>query len=483
MIGDACTKITPHDAYKFLFDAEYGQYDCTRRPLPPSRRQSGEGGRKFTRGRTHSSRRHRRHAQRGGAVALGQHAQAWAEAAENWMTVVSPVLSIRNSSPTLRFYRLIIFVDIIHLLKLDTKPIGENIGECNRLAEIICIHLETEEVLTAYFTAKFGSRYAFCCGMAGATYAAGQCGALPYFTQLLAYISSLTSSLPAPVYEFAVTLVDSTMDIMGLSASFYGIINWGLLMYSVSKTYREYGKPHVPDYFESAFAQRWSTKPLGIIYTFVFKPLVTSGIFTAYEAFSQIPRLFTAARGCITNPRDTARAACDTASRLTLEKLVKSTNDKIEIKLFCNLGETFSTIITKFRGKDEADRLYCTFISQFAQDEGGADLIRILKVPLYPAEARPASTAAPPSSAPDHDSRATDHDYRAEPSRERSRSGTRNGQGDGAASVKPGRGHGTGVRNRGGSSKHKKNHSRPTNKRKLLVKRIRRRRTKNKGKW
>jgi hypothetical protein len=444
-----------------------------------------------------------------------------------------------TANATLRFYRLIIFVDIIHLLQLDSRDV--DLRQCNNLADIICRHLHDEAVLTAYLTARFGSRYEVGLGLVGAGYAASQSGALPYFTRVLTYISG---SLPGlgPVYTYAVTIVEATMDIFGLSASFCGIINWGLLLFGFHSMYKNFRAPPNIDIVEAGLP-----RPLAMLYRFVLKPLLINSVTTAYQAFSQLPGgikgLLTAAkRYRESGARVVLQHACS-AITPTLTKLIVST--EINPSVFIQLGENFegiiTDIITEFKTKypetaGTAERLKCRFMTQFANEEGAANLLAALKVQVdtactassgaaarvvtnLPTSASqavlsapgavaqqyqqlpppqlafppPQTTFSPPQTtyqlAPDlmHPERSKllqttmgympasgSSGYRADPYHDgRNRKGRDESKDDGR---------GRDRRRGGGSSKHKKKHPRSTNKRKLLVKRVRRRRTTMKNK-
>jgi hypothetical protein len=536
-------------AYAILF----GNYTCGKPPAPPP--ELLNGGRKSTRTRSHNNRR-RRHSQRGGAK-LGPHAQDWAGAAEQNMTSTNP-----TANATLRFYRLIIFVDIIHLLQLDSRAV--DLGQCNALSDIICRHLTDEDVLTAYLTAKFGSKCEVVFGMAGAGYAACQSGALPYFTRILTYISSLPGL--ESVSTFAVTVVDATMDILGLGASFYGIINWGLLLFGFSKMYTNLGAPPTQDIVEERLP-----RPLAILYRFVLRPLLVSGVVTASQAFSQIPggikKLFTAAKYYKEHGAGAAlRDACRSITP-TLDKLIDSSDTNPRV--FIQLGKNFEDIINEFtKNTAVANQLKCRFMTQFANEEGASKLLAALRVTIDPACASSGAAARvvtnPPTfasnavlsapgavagvdptsqavlsapgyqqlpppqttlSQPQQQQQASYQQYQQQPQQPQQPTfldqyqPNSNSHKDSLRKVRggivrPGTGTsskpdlrllnelaikstGTGINRkstrdewgprgpRGGSSKHKKKHPRPTNKRKLLVKRVRRRSMKNKkkGKW
>ena len=497
-------------AYAILYGSDY---DCSIPPVPPP--ELLNGGRKSTRTRSHNNRRRRRHSQRGG-VKLGRKARDWAAAAEQNMISTNP-----TANATLRFYRLIIFVDIIHLLGLDKEEV--NLDQCNALSDIICFNLDDEAVLTAYLTAKFGSKCEVMFGLAGAGYAASQSGALPYFTRILTYISSIPGL--KSVSTFAVIIVDATMDILGLGASFYGIINWGLLLFGFSKMYTNFKAPPTQDIVEARLP-----RPLAILYRFVFKPLVVSGVVTASQAFSQIPggikKLFTAAkyykeRGAGAALRDTCRAITP-----TLDKLIASTDT--DPSVFIQLGKNFEKIINEFTQTPAvANQLKCRFMNQFADEKGAAELLAAFRVTIEPACTASSGAAASfgaatrvvtnPStfasnvvlSAPEYPPQPTlspPQPTISQPQQQHRQQQQRPVRGSmheehsrllqttmghmpasGSNRTEPYRDPRGPVRRygRGGSSKHKKKHPRPTNKRKLLVKRVRRRsmKNKNKGKW
>ena len=515
-------EVTPEEAQQALF----GNVCSNPNPNPPEfipmdipMISNRGGGRKSTRVRTHSSRhRRRRHAQRGGA--LGTHSQTWAEEAERLMKADCPA-----ANTTLRFYRLIIFVDIIHLLRLDQEQLDPD--RCKKLVGIICKYLNNEDVLAAYLVAKFGSIYKVMFGLAGVARDLANRGAFPYFTRILTYIQ--TNETLANISTFAVTLVAGTLDVFGLDSSFDGIINWALMAYGLHVVVDNYRKGHrgEEDIIYDFLSKRRPTTPFAIIYGYVLKPLVISGIGTSYDFFSQFPdvtmRVISAAShyreqgvgAAISDATGAARGMCAAVTGPIIAKLVGwITTSQANPIILSQLGFTFEAIITEFdESPQRAVELKCAFIKQFAN--GGtkqevADRTMLLNqlhalTMCSPAPQGAAASFGAALGNPTQGAAASFGAALGNPTHGAAASfvnplgGVVRNSTDNAnlrkpkgGVEKPDKGTGTGrkpsrwdqVGPRGGSSKHKKKHPRPTNKRKLLIKRVRRRRTtmKNKNK-
>ena len=470
------TELTPAQAHTILF----GNYVCGNELIEPPiiRPGAAQGGRKSTRIHTRNSsrhrlrHRHRRHAQRGGA--LGTYSRAWAEAAEQLMKT-----NYSQASATLRFYRLIIFVDLIHLLELDKQQLKGLNDRCKKLVDLICTHLNDERLLTAYFKSKFGSMQNVIWGAAGLVYEVHRQGIFSYFTQALSYIS--TSETVATLYSYAVTIVDKTMEIWGLGWSLSGIVNWALLLYGIKQLFSK-----LPGEKQQSVIQRIFNFAIGSFITakdgfIAFPGMVGTVLTKAKEYYS---------RGA----RNVATGAKNSACSAVVNRLVDS---KITPEMLLQLGTTFETIISDF-DPSRVNELKCMLMSRITDPVLIADLNELANPDSRcaamsgaalgnPAQGAAAAAFSPatgqqsptlfrspaPGPALGTDQwrthpdrlammiRATPYGNRPEPGKSRNESRV------------------SGNTKRGGSSKHKKKHPRSTNKRKRLG----RRRTKNKGKW
>ena len=362
------------EAFKKLF----GNYTCGQPPVPPSWSGGMGDGRKSTRIRSHnSSRRRRRHAQRGGAK-LGPYAEEWAKYGEFMITENESVERDKRgvqTTATLRFYRTIVFVDIVHLLGLDSYPV--DVAKCTKLADIICKHLQHEDILTAYIGAKMGSKWQVALGMTGVSsvgYAISQEESVyTYFAQLLAYISTTTFS--GKVYEFAVRI----LNFYGVGTSFTGIIFSGLFLHGMyTMIYNFVTKRYPgPDFIERNIGRA------APVYKYILRPVFLGSLIQGYNIGSGIPplyaRILNAAKRYI-NPGgggEAMRDVCDTISP-TLDKLIGST--QVDPDLLVGLVEQFGQIIHEFSPEDD-ERLKCRFMNQFASSDDGLKLLVDFKVP------------------------------------------------------------------------------------------------------
>lgn len=450
------------DAYNFL----YRNYKCDAKSPPTMqvvKKRARETGSKI------HSRRSQVGSQVGGAR-LGQYATEWVEMGELMIKEKEEARAAgrerETSTATLRFYRLIIFIETVNLSGLDQQSIhghghgsNDNRLKCSNLVDIICLNLTNEAVLTAYLTSQFGSKLSVAFGLTGIGFVAHtltqEDNAFTYLIQILTYISS--NEYVQPVGSFA---LDTVLTFYGIGGSFTGIMNAGLLLYSIYNMIRSAvtGQYPQPDIIERNIAVK-----LVPVYKYFLKPLFITPFVQAYGAASRIPSalgsIFRAAKRYISlrAPALVTQDACSAISP-TLDKLIGST--EIDPRLLIELGETFNHILTEF-APERAARLKCNFMKQFTTaDGGGTRLLLELGILTSPEEATAVAAVARATSAcPAVTSRAL-----ALASIGRSKSPP----------------YGS-----GGSSKHKKKHSRPTNKRKLLVKRVRRRsmRNKKKGKW
>jgi hypothetical protein len=276
-----------------------------------------------------------------------------------------------DTSKTLQFYRLIIFIDIIHLLELDNKQ--PDLAECTQIVSAICTNLNNEDVLTAYLTSKFGSLSEVAGGAVGAAYVLSN--VFPYFTQVLTYIAR--SDYTGTVFNFAVTLVSNALYYTGLDPTTpSGIINWGIIIYGLFNTPESEPSPKQVASIEQGFLRRHLSR-------FILKPVLRNARLTV-RAFSDAPgglmRIIKAAKYCAEHGvckavRTTAGAACSGAVRTVLGKLVSS--DTVRQELLIQLGEKFGAIMTSV-DPGKAAEMKCKFIQQFT-DRAGADLIRELQ--------------------------------------------------------------------------------------------------------
>ena len=338
------------------------------------------GGRKYTRVRNHSSRHRRRcHAQRGGAAELGPYAQVWAAEAERLMKAKCP-----GASTTLRFYQLIIFIHLIHLLELDKRVVtDQDTDECKRLAKIICDELNNKDVLTAYFQCTFGSLNEAIAGMAGTAYVLSS--GFPYFIQLLASVAN--STIAQEIVNYAVGFVTMTLPYTGLDPRTpTGIINWGIIMH-------EFFNPLPPDVQVSHgnFLQRnFST----------LKTLLARRIKTTTNAFLAAPegvlRTINAAKYYARSPGAAAGDACSRILQTGLNQLVDSS--KVNQKILFQLGGAFDRIVTAAAPKKAAE-LKCRFVTLCAMEP---DLLAELQsvAQIKPNSLTVASASCPGSSPP-----------------------------------------------------------------------------------
>jgi hypothetical protein len=499
-------ELTPKQAHAILFEG----YVCGRPPIePPPISGAAQGGRKSTRIHTRNRnssrhrRRHRRHAQRGGAK-LGDKAAVWAQAAEQIMN------TNYDASPTLRFYRLIIFLDIVHLLGLDSQAI--DIDNCNRLVTLICSHLNNEDLLTAYFKQKFGSMpvHNRILGLAGIVYEADRYGITPSwvfssFTQTLSYISN--SETAVMLYSYAVMIVNKTMDIWGLGWSLTGIINWALFLFGIKQT--------ITRMRSKSTGEKPSVKTR--IFNFVFGSFITArdGFIAFPYAVNDV--LTKAKKYYDRGVRGVASDAKNGACSKVVTLLVAS---EINSKMLLQLGTAFETIIREF-DPTRVEELKCGLMSQItdphlihelnelANPESRCAAGAAFGGPAQGAAAAfsPASGAAgqqsptlfqsPPPQQQQQQQQQLPHtavspapgpELGSKAVEGRSRSRSRDGlvvSGPAVDNPNSDRGRGTGrwKGNRGGSSKHKKKHPRSTNKRKRVGRRSMKNKKRVNGKW
>ena len=505
---------TPEEQ-EIAYNTLFGNYDCTGASVPefvePQSSSGMDGGRKSTRTRSHNNRRPRRNLQRGGAK-LGPHAQAWAAEAENIMSRTYPA----DTSNTLRFYRLIIFIDLIHLLELDSQQPDRD--KCNDLVTAICTHLNNENILTAYFRCTFGSLTDVVGGVAGTAYAASS--VFPYFTQVLTYIVSNPAT--TMVVNLALTFVSNVLPYTGLDPRTpTGIINWGIVIYGLFNPRPPSPAQQVAT-AEQSFLRRQGSN---------IQQIVITRVKTTVRAFSDAPgglmRIIKAAKYYAEHgARRAASDACSGAVRMVLGKLVSS--GEVRQDMLIQLGGAFERIVQQV-SPEKAAEMKCKFIKQFT-DQAGAELLQELQTAaiIDPAKMQAAvatvcvSTAVPPTvslppalSVPPPVYPVGPHSLSIHPppqphwgnmNHERFNRLTSRGGITGTnfkpkiTQVIPGgiidpanldsslrvqqqpKANSRWDKKSGGSSKHKKNHPRPTNKRKLLVKRVRRRSMKHKKK-
>lgn len=488
-------------AYEKLFGVRVGE-------CPPQPKVMEGNGRKFTRIRSRS-RRPRRHPQRGGA--LGANAPGWAKTAQDIMSQTCPA----DTSKTLQFYRLIIFIDLINLLELDSQQPDRD--KCNDLVTAICTHLNDENILTAYFRCTFGSLTDVVGGVAGTAYAASSI--FPYFTQVLTYIVSNPAT--TMVVNLALTFVSNVLPYTGLDPRTpTGIINWGIVIYGLFNP----GPPSPAQVatVEQSFLRRQGSN---------IQQIVITRVKTTVRAFSDAPgglmRIIKAAKYYAEHgARQAVTDACSGAVRMVLGTLVSS--GEVRQDMLIQLGGAFERIVQQV-SPEKAAEMKCKFIKQFT-DQAGAELLQELQTAaiIDPAKMQAAvatvcvSTAVPPTvslppalSVPPPVYPVGPHSLSIHPppqphwgnmNHERFNRLTSRGGITGTnfkpkiTQVIPGgiidpanldsslrvqqqpKANSRWDKKSGGSSKHKKNHPRPTNKRKLLVKRVRRRSMKHKKK-
>ena len=274
-VQQSCTPLTNEQAFAIVF----GSDDCTKNPLL----RSMGGGRKYTRVRT---RRSRRHAQRGGVKPLGPHAGEWSRRGEQLLIELD-----QTSTKTLRFYRLIIFIDILHLLKLDATPVSE--AECKKLMGIIFHKLKDENILTAYFTNKFGSKLNVLCGTTGVSviaYGISKTESIfSFFIRLLAYIPGKEI-----VCDVAHGFVDFTLMFYGIDDTAMGYVYTFMFLNGIYTTVRNFvtGEYPPPDFIEDNIGR------LAPLYKYGVKPLFLGSFIQGYDVFKNSRHLQCAFSWC-----------------------------------------------------------------------------------------------------------------------------------------------------------------------------------------
>jgi hypothetical protein len=449
--------LTPEQAHTILF----GGYVCGNPPndieIPMGDEITMDGGRKSTRIHTYNRnrshrRRHRRHAQRGGAK-LGEYASHWAACAEDvLMARDNPSGDDQTTTKTLRFYRLIIFIDIIHLLGKDNDAL--NLSECSNIVDIICAKLNNEQLLTAYFKSKFGSMQNVIWGAVGLSYEAHRQGIFSYFTQALSYISS--SDAAATFHSYAVIIVNKTIEIWGLGWSLSGIVNWALLLYGIK---------------QMLFSTKTSGEKQSVIAR-IFNFAIGSFI-TARDGFIAFPGMvgtvlttankYYSRGGILLGISGAASDAKHTACSAVVERLVKT--QEFHSEMLLHLGNTFEDIIREI-DPGRTKTLKCSFMAHIADPGLIAELNQLATLESQCAAMSAAAAAPVQQVDPVNPGGRFMHSERAKL--------LHNPIG---GIAKPRQNKSSWGQTKGGSSKHKKKHPRPTNNRKLLVKRVKRRTT------
>jgi hypothetical protein len=289
------------------------------------------------------------------------------------------------------------------------------------------------------------------------------------------------------VINLALSVVNMVLSYTGLDPRTpTGIINWGIVIYGLFNP-----RPPSPAQVataEQSFLIRQGSK---------IQQFVITRVKTTVRAFSDAPgglmRIIKAAKYYAEHEHGARQAvsdACSGAVRTVLGTLVSS--DTVRQDMLIQLGEKFGAIMTSV-DPGKAAEMKCKFVQQFT-DQAGAELLQELQTAaiIDPAKMRAAvlggcvSQAAAPSVSvgafsvppppPQPSASAQQADPRIHPQRlplvalsgiakastPRNRNGSRWDVGDPKKKT-------------GGSSKHKKKHSRPTNKRKLLKSSNRRR--------
>ena len=494
--------------------------------------KSMEGGSKPIRNR--SRRRHRRRPrtiQRGGAMTQ------WANCAYDELIKIDG-----SGDTTLVFYQLIIFIDIIRVLK---KEDDFNADDCEAIVRIIRANLTNANVLSAYFQSfldnitatqlKNGIAATATVSFLGYNYG-------PTLVQGLAMIVGVIGGvIPAPTLKYGLVVCATEFVNYLTSVSFSGAIMIGVFIHSYFYPSGKHYSPLPPEYYAI------TDIPDAVAY---FASHVASmGGVAAENKFIQIKSFFRAIVDRVesgirfmtwsvktallyyrtTGIMGATADACDKITAATLERMAINPVTPMEL---AQLSSNITTILTQIgqqipsfteavtqalstaniyciesdiHGAVDVPRPLCRPVSDVlintieymrAQAEAAAArasqeprvlpapaqavLGAVSQPPQVPA-AGPATFSVPPPyrSRSRSRSRGRDGDYRGMDDRrrdDRDRDYRRRDDKDGMRRDDRRRDYRVGgSRMNGGSSKHKKKYPRSTNKRKLLVKRVRRR--------
>jgi hypothetical protein len=457
------------------------------------------GGSKSIRNRTRHRRRHRRNVQHG-----GDNATTWINNAYDQLLRTQP-----GGSPTLVFYQLIMFVAILKHLKLDTENFDElpdAAAKCNAIVEIITDNLTTEHVLAAYTNAALGTIdpvYSAASALT-ARHAVNTFG--PKIMKVLAFLNGLlpyASTALAAIREFTVSAISAIYTEVDSGI----LLSFGIMAYTAATnpaTDPALGNPGVAERV-CKFASNW----YGNAHAFF------------YAALTKMKLIYDQSSTLLEHALEHARQG-RVHSELTKKLLEYMSREPITSANLTTLGGQMKNMIIAIRHSEILRPHLTDGFLQCGYDSVGIAAEAIGRIPgtnpsqavfgtLQSADNQSAAAREvagkewlkkqgqlvhkqradrfPGLKLNPGDDRAPRDNNRADPYRRpqgpdnsRRRAGDSGNGGYGGPRDRDDRG----LYRRGGSSKHKKKHPRSTNKRKLLVKRVRRRRSmknKNKGKW